>query len=347
MSANFVETKVIDRIITSFRTARAVVGMLELPTPSECSTIGRVMLKENARSVSYRYSLASGDEYLCDMEKAANSYRYDFAAHPLPIISDGCNPLEINNVLFNGLSDHKSQEKAKSGGGIVESWAAAGEFNYQACENEDYSRTAAGEFIAALEIECLAALELMRPAIRKARIIADDNKRESDKNALKIAVDRLISENPHLIPGGREVVEKNVRIALKLAFPGVKFSVCKDGYSATRINWKDGPTESDVSAIAERHKAGNFDGMTDCYEYSTSAFGEAFGDVQYVFTRREYSDSALMAAIDKVSSIFCVPSPSLEEYRRNGWNTYPMTGERETSESWFWLVNRVLNGTYE
>jgi len=41
-----------------------------------------------------------------------------------------------------------------------------------------------------------------------------------------------------------------------------------------------------VDAIAQKFKEGDFDGMTDCYNYAPDAFNDAFGGCRYVFTSR-------------------------------------------------------------
>jgi hypothetical protein len=53
-----------------------------------------------------------------------------------------------------------------------------------------------------------------------------------------------------------------VRDRLKREFPGVKFSVRSDSNSVD-IYWTDGPTGSQVDAVAGEYKFGGFDGMID------------------------------------------------------------------------------------
>ncbi len=75
----------------------------------------------------------------------------------------------------------------------------------------------------------------------------------------------------------------NLRAELKRA--GIKARV-KGDYSSLAVY----VAESDLAAakqIAGKYEAGNFDGMTDCYNYSPSAWGDVFGDVRYVFCRIE------------------------------------------------------------
>lgn len=341
MSAYFVKTSTIDRVLTAWRTARAVVALDEMPTAAECTKIGRVLLRENARSMCARYASVGADGCR-EMETVADSYRYDCAAHPVPAISDNCDPMEIRNVLFNGVSSSDAIKAFENYGGISAPWAAASEYDYQAGETADYRQTPAGEFVKCLEAECLIAFDLMRPSVRKAAQTAEQKKREAEAASLKAAVARLIEENPHLIPGGREVVEKNMRAALKLAFPGVKFSVRKRDYSATSINWTDGPTISEVEAISNRYESGHFDSSNDCYEYRSSSWNEAFGGVRYVSASRDYSDAATLAAIERVAERYNTNPIGIDDYRRNGWNLSPMSNAFDYSHMWSGLVNAVL-----
>lgn len=61
---------------------------------------------------------------------------------------------------------------------------------------------------------------------------------------------------------------KLVRLALVRSFPGVKFSVKKDG-TCLRVEWIDGPTASEVDAISQQYAGGRFDGSID-YAYNVT-----------------------------------------------------------------------------
>lgn len=63
---------------------------------------------------------------------------------------------------------------------------------------------------------------------------------------------------------------KLVRVALKGAFPGRKFSVRSETYSmgaSIDVSWTDGPTSSAVEAVVERFRGADFDGMVDMKVY--------------------------------------------------------------------------------
>ena len=84
---------------------------------------------------------------------------------------------------------------------------------------------------------------------------------------------------------------QQIREKLKAAFPDVKFSVTSDSYSggnSVHVEWKDGPTSSMVEDISGAYQYGDFDGMTDSYNYSNSR--DDIPQVKYVQERREMSE---------------------------------------------------------
>jgi hypothetical protein len=137
---------------------------------------------------------------------------------------------------------------------------------------------------------------------------------EAKQAARKFAADALKQAFPHLVPvsnstGPLIAAAKNVRIELKAAFPGIKFQVTTSrfaGGNSLRVSWTDGPTSARVQEIAERYSAGDFDGMTDCYNYRKDhAWVEAFGSAKYVQYTRDYSPALTQKAIDHVWATFC------------------------------------------
>lgn len=95
-----------------------------------------------------------------------------------------------------------------------------------------------------------------------------------------------------------KVAAANLRKLLRQRFKAVKFSVRMDGYNAIRVRWTDGPTAAEVKALSRRFKRGNFDGMTDSYDYQRSPWCQLFGGVEYVFEEREFSDEHTTRAIE-------------------------------------------------
>jgi hypothetical protein len=118
----------------------------------------------------------------------------------------------------------------------------------------------------------------------------------------------LAAANPGFVPVSEKVnslvaAAKNMRIELKAAFPRVKFAVRTERYSggnSINVDWEDGPVGVQVEAIIFKYSGGNFDGMTDSYEYRRSAWTDAFGKGKYVFANRRYSDVAVASALRTV-----------------------------------------------
>lgn len=141
---------------------------------------------------------------------------------------------------------------------------------------------------------------------------------------------------PALVPISDKVdslnaAAKNMRIELKAAFPGVKFSVKSSRFSggdSISVSWTDGPNGDQVDAIINRYSAGSFDGMTDCYNYSRDAWKDAFGDAKYVNSSRAFSDKAIESAIRTVMAKYAgnferdgIKAVAVDDYRNNRlWN---------------------------
>jgi hypothetical protein len=136
---------------------------------------------------------------------------------------------------------------------------------------------------------------------------AETSAKERADQAHAQALQRLQAENPALMTwakakeagrklGGHTMAAHNIRIMLKAAFPGVKFSVKSDSFSmgdSVDVSWTDGPTAAEVDAITGKFSAGSFNGMDDSYTYTSSPWGELFGSSKYVNTSRSLSDAAV------------------------------------------------------
>ena len=95
---------------------------------------------------------------------------------------------------------------------------------------------------------------------------------------------------------------KALRLSLKAAFPGVKFSVRSKSYSggsSITVSYFRGPASDAVSRLADRYQGRDFDGMTDSstYRKPTLLCDEAGGlrEVDYgssfVFVNRDYDEN--------------------------------------------------------
>ncbi|PHM68012.1 LPD29 domain-containing protein [Xenorhabdus sp. KJ12.1] len=79
---------------------------------------------------------------------------------------------------------------------------------------------------------------------------------------------------------------KNIRLDLKMNFPGIKFSV-RMSSTSVYISWsKDiNLTEEKVERLVIKFKAGSFDTFEDIYKNNYTPFNEIFGSVDYIFLR--------------------------------------------------------------
>lgn len=141
------------------------------------------------------------------------------------------------------------------------------------------------------------------------------------KEVLKI---KLIKDYPNLIRvdtgdyrSSLTTAAKNVRIELKVAFPGVKFSVKTERYSggdSISVGWIDGPTGKQVEAITKKYQGGSFNGMEDIYEYTDNPFVDLFGEAKYVFGERERSNELIQRCLAELAAQG-YPAVTVEEYR--------------------------------
>ncbi len=88
---------------------------------------------------------------------------------------------------------------------------------------------------------------------------------------------------------------KEVKAELKKAFPTVKFNVSSKVYSggsSIDIDWSFGPSIKEVKEISDRRQYGNFDGMTDSYNYTGAGLEvtenglKEVASAKYVFENR-------------------------------------------------------------
>jgi hypothetical protein len=132
---------------------------------------------------------------------------------------------------------------------------------------------------------------------------ADSSAAEENARLFRERRAQLLVEYPNLATedkGGKlTLAAKNLRVLLKATFPGVKFSVTTSRFSGGNsmdVKWTDGPGSRQVAALADRFSGGDFDGMTDSYNYRRSPWTDLFGEAKYVHSRRDNSEAALLAA---------------------------------------------------
>lgn len=107
---------------------------------------------------------------------------------------------------------------------------------------------------------------------------------------------------------------KLVRVALKNAFPGVKFSVRMSTGTASawmNVSWSDGPTDREVSSVTGKYEGRKFNGMTDGYDDQGSALVAFDGEdlprvVRYscdgINTHRDYMAAGYRVAQHLIST---------------------------------------------
>lgn len=93
-----------------------------------------------------------------------------------------------------------------------------------------------------------------------------DSLREAASSAVAVAAPPVRTPQPRPRYLTCAETAKLLRQALKAAFPGVRFGVRSHTYAggaSIDVEWLDGPTEAEVSAITNRHRAADFDSMID------------------------------------------------------------------------------------
>lgn len=151
---------------------------------------------------------------------------------------------------------------------------------------------------------------------------------------------RADQAHAHLVQGddrySGKTAAKNIRIELKAAFRGVKFSVRNKDYGAIDVRWTDGPTVAQVDQIIRKYQAGHFNSIEDIYEDAPEPWNFVFGGAKYVFASRDVSPAlvtrAIAAVFDRYSANFADSgiSASAEDYQAGRlWNVaIPGLGDR-------------------
>lgn len=206
---------------------------------------------------------------------------------------------------FAGCSLAQHQARTRTPGELM---AMLDCWEYQSCERPDWQGSQMQQLGQAMRAQFVAhSLATGRGATRAPNtwsLNAHTPEPTPEPAAVPLAeqIARLRAEHPQLISpesvkgGALIAAAQNLRAQLKARWPGVKFTVTTKRYtggSSLSVRWIDGPAVSLVDAIADRYQADRFDGQTDCYDYSDSAWTRAFGEAKYVFTSRDYSPAAL------------------------------------------------------
>ncbi|HWI50121.1 MAG TPA: LPD29 domain-containing protein [Rummeliibacillus sp.] len=114
-------------------------------------------------------------------------------------------------------------------------------------------------------------------------------------------------------------IGRMIKAELKKAFPSAKFSVTSD-CNSVRITWVNGPSHKKVDEITSKYKMGNFDGMTDSYDYSNRR--EDIPQVSYVFLNREISEDVYASKFKEYKAYYL----SWENLKDMNDTSVPMEG---------------------
>jgi hypothetical protein len=117
---------------------------------------------------------------------------------------------------------------------------------------------------------------------------------------------------------------KLVRIALKVAFPKVKFGVTSKTYSggaSIHIRWMDGPTAAEVQHVTGRFEGATFDGMIDLKSYTTGELNgeQVHSGADFIFCEREYSVDFLRRRAATVAPQWGQPIPQVLAGYHGAW----------------------------
>ena len=85
-------------------------------------------------------------------------------------------------------------------------------------------------------------------------------------------------------------VAKTIRKELKEKFPDIKFSVRSESFAGGNsidIYYTNGVPEDEVRKLVNKYESGNFDGMTDCYNYYPN---RDYPTVKYISVDRKITD---------------------------------------------------------
>ena len=118
---------------------------------------------------------------------------------------------------------------------------------------------------------------------------------------------------------------KMIRMALKEAFPGIKFSVRTSTYSggaSISLCWTDGPNVAQVEAVTNIFKGAYFDGSID-YQGNRFAMLDgvrvSFGS-DYIHTKRQHSRAACERTLARVGRRF--GASAIQDARISGSDEY-------------------------
>lgn len=177
---------------------------------------------------------------------------------------------------------------------------------------------------------------LIRAAREAKRLARQAIAQASASSAQPVPDDADGNPYPYLQPisdthSGGVAAAKNIRLVLKNQFPGVKFKVTSD-YSSVNVRWIDGPTDAAVCEALAPFDIGHSDSQSDYFYTERTRFSEKFGGVQYLFTRRELSESKIAASLN---ALFGEDGPTFAEWEAGTpWAQVARKGSYRDTQMW-------------
>ena len=262
----------------------------------------------------------------------------------------------IHCILYGGkdgtiIAIHGEQQpstiRSILGGAGVMGGNASLDIAWDSCgERGGFSRGTPESIARGVQWRMLSGHKDPAKAIAEAELFVAQKEAEAleSKKRFEEAMVKIETVYPYLVKddqGDYNIVQKNLRALLKNRFPKTKFRVIKDGYSARRVLWTDGPTKSEVIEITNLFEEGSFNGMEDIYEYNASPFNRVFGGCKYVFEERDFSDDFVSKAIDEVWKQYQTmfkgfDKPTVEMYRKGGMSNIRAENSHRDFSDFLW-----------
>ena len=129
---------------------------------------------------------------------------------------------------------------------------------------------------------------------------------------------------------------KLIRVAIKKAFPGIKFSVRSSVYAcgaSINVDWTDGPSTAAVEQVAKVYAGGEFDGMIDM-AYSKEAWLMPDGSAAYGSSPGSQGSMG-------VDPGFNYPAPAPEAKKVHFGSDYVFCNKNYSKETFTTAVNKV------
>lgn len=107
-----------------------------------------------------------------------------------------------------------------------------------------------------------------------------------------------------------------IRKLLKTKFPSIVFRVTSQNYSMgdnVRVEYNDGVKGDKIRAVIGHFQYGNFDGMTDSYNYDNAING--LPQTKYLHITREISDTTRLSLINEIRTTYA----NCENFTGEGW----------------------------